>query len=311
MIGAMTVITSGRLTWLADAARASGLKVVETDGWQTRGHGTAGLPPGLSDFIEARGVMCHHTAGAAQGDMPSLSTLIAGRSDLSGPLCNLALSRNGTVYVVAAGVAWHAGTGVWSSWLPRDMGNWYAIGIEAESVGTRDDWTPAQRDAYPRICAALCAALGVGADRVVAHKEYDPLEKIDPAYWNMSDMRSSVASLISKVDTMDTAAPIPFPATARQYFEKLAPGLGDDIAANFPLGGTAPWGAADAYGEMSARAGVLVGVRNMHAIAALSAGLATMDTALGTMAAQLTAARQDIQTLTALVRAQHAETPAT
>ena len=98
------------------------------------------------------GVVLHHTAGAATGDYPSLAVVRDGRPGLPGPLAHLGLARSGTVYVIAAGLAYHAGASDWAGFV--DL-NATFLGIEGESVGTRDDWTPAQRDAYPRLVAAL------------------------------------------------------------------------------------------------------------------------------------------------------------
>jgi len=266
----MSVSTSGRLQWLADVARAAGLDVVETDGWRQRGHG---------DFREVRGVMMHHTGDGGHGNMPALPALINGRPDLTGPLCNYALGRDGTVYVVSAGVAWHAGTGVWS-WLPRDLGNWYSVGIEAESVGTLDDWTPAQRATYPRLCAAICRALGVDGSRVVGHKEYNPPPgKFDPAFWDMNAVRAQVNALL-KGDDMDTATPVGFPADAPGYFESLFPGLGAVIKANFTPGGSASFGMTTAYTDMRACAALYLGIQNAKALATVNETLGQVIAAL-------------------------------
>ena len=75
------------LTWLAEVLEEAGLKVAEQPGWRTRGRGPMGT---------VRGVICHHTAGPAKGIMPSLSLITNGRPDLSGPLAQLGLGRDGT-----------------------------------------------------------------------------------------------------------------------------------------------------------------------------------------------------------------------
>ena len=54
------------LIWLADVLRGAGLKVAEQPGWETRGS---------SNFGPAKGVICHHTAGAKTGIMPSLKVV--------------------------------------------------------------------------------------------------------------------------------------------------------------------------------------------------------------------------------------------
>src|SRR5215468_10742051 len=79
------------LTWLAQVLRDAGLKVAEQPGWQDRGRGDVG---------ETLGVICHHTAGGKDGNMPSLGVLINGRPDLAGPLAQLGLGRDGTFYVI-------------------------------------------------------------------------------------------------------------------------------------------------------------------------------------------------------------------
>lgn len=170
------------LTDLADACRKSGLKVVEVDGWRSRGHG------GLS-AVET--IVCHHTATArsAPGDYPSIDVVRNGRSDLPGPLAQLGLGRSGTVYVIASGVAYHAGE-------VRDfsMDNWHAIGIEAEADGV-SPWPAAQLDAYARLCAALVKHYRLSADRVMGHKEVcSPVgRKVDPNF-DMDAFRRRVAA---------------------------------------------------------------------------------------------------------------------
>jgi hypothetical protein len=71
-----------RALWIADALRAEGVTVVEEPGWRERGSAT----------FMPKGVICHHTAGPARGDAPSLHTCIHGRSDLPGPLCQIVLN---------------------------------------------------------------------------------------------------------------------------------------------------------------------------------------------------------------------------
>ena len=169
------------MTWLADALRGGGLPVREVVGWRTRGHGA---------MADVRGVVCHHTAGAASGLYPSEKVVVNGRVGLAGPLCNLGLDRAGTWIVVAAGQAWHAGTGS-VAWCPSG-GNSHLIGVEAESVGTRDDWTAAQRESYPRGVAMLLRYLKLPASRAIAHREWAPGRKIDPAFWDMGEFRRAV-----------------------------------------------------------------------------------------------------------------------
>lgn len=165
---------------LADACRKSGLPVVEVDGWKSRGHG---------QMFAVNTIVCHHTATSksAAGNYPSLGIVRDGRSDLPGPLSQLGLGRDGTVYVIAAGVSYHAG----GTFYPR-QDNWHAIGIEAEHDGV-SPWSPAQYDDYARLVAALAEHYGVPLSNVQGHKEVaKPLgRKIDPNF-DMTDFRARV-----------------------------------------------------------------------------------------------------------------------
>ncbi len=169
-----------RATWLAPTCRDFGLQVIEIPGWEARGR---------VDF-EPRAVVCHHTAGPSNGNLPSLRTLINGRSDLPGPLCNLALARDGTVAVVAAGVANHAGSGSWKG----ISGNRHVIGIEAENDG-RQTWPDQQLRAYERLCAALVTHLGVSPELVCAHREWAGPRKPDPHSLDMNAFRAEIGRL--------------------------------------------------------------------------------------------------------------------
>jgi hypothetical protein len=94
---------------LAAVCRAEGVSVVEEPGWRERSAGSKPWDP--------QGIIIHHTAGPASGDIPSLKILIAGRGSpgtkdhLPGPLCQIGLARSGTAHVIAARRANHAGRG--------------------------------------------------------------------------------------------------------------------------------------------------------------------------------------------------------
>jgi hypothetical protein len=195
-----------RAVWLADAARLTGYPVLEVAGWRTRGHG--------SGFRVIEGVVLHHTADGPTGNYPSLGVVRDGRAGLAGPLSNLGLGRDGTVLVIAAGVAWHAGASAWVGY--RDLNDTF-LGIEAESVGVRDDWTPAQRDCYPRLVAACLFYLRRGADRAAGHKEValPAGRKIDPAFWDLAGLRKHVSWLladpVARIPRFAKPAPTPPP----------------------------------------------------------------------------------------------------
>jgi hypothetical protein len=194
-------VTGIYVPWLVDAARLTGYPVVEVNGWKTRGHG---------GFRALEGVVGHHTADGP-GEYPSLNIVTRGRADLAGPLCNYGLGRSGTVYVVAAGVAWHAGASAWAGF--RDLNDEF-LGIEAESKGTVDDWTPAQRDAYPRLVAAALFYMKRDASRFCGHKEcaLPKGRKIDPAFVDLNAFRAQVGRLLADpVHLIPKGSPTPAP----------------------------------------------------------------------------------------------------
>jgi hypothetical protein len=178
------------LTWLPDALHAAGLKVAEQPGWRDRGHGDVGT---------IRGVICHHTAGPKTGNMPSLGVVTNGRPDLSGPLAQLGLGRDGTFYVIAAGRAFHAGAG---SYQGITTGNTSFIGIEAENTGlttgqNADTWPAVQIDAYQRGVAAILTHIGAAAIMCCGHKEYalPKGRKTDPDF-DMDAFRAQVTAIM-------------------------------------------------------------------------------------------------------------------
>jgi hypothetical protein len=156
------------LNTLDDVVRSAGVEVYEVPGWTGRNHGA---------FTSIECIVIHHTAGPKTGDYPSLPIVRDGRPGLDGPLAQLGGGRSGRMYVVANGVAWHAGA-VRASW----MDNYHAIGIEVESAGDGTPWTSAQLHAVAKTTAALCRAYGVPVARVLGHKEVcsPPGRKVDP-----------------------------------------------------------------------------------------------------------------------------------
>lgn len=175
-----------KLIWLPTVLKESGLKVALVDGWEYRGRG---------DIGDVCGVICHHTAGPKKGNMPSLRTLIEGRSDLPGPLSQLGLGRDGTFYVIAAGRCNHAGKGIWQD---IRTGNSNFIGIEAENTGTSNDpWPQVQMDAYERGVAAILKQIDRGAEFCAGHKEYalPAGRKNDPSF-DMGMFRQHVAAIL-------------------------------------------------------------------------------------------------------------------
>lgn len=182
-----------RQLWIADACRKAGLKVIEVQGWRDRGSAT----------FAPHGVVLHHTAGAATGDMPSLPVLVSGRADLPGPLAQFGLARSGTVYVIASGRANHAGAGGWHGL----SGNTSVWGIEAENTGSQP-WPAAQLDAYVRLAAVLATRTPFDAAMVCAHREWAPTRKVDPAGIDMDAFRRRVTDLLAPPPQEDDDMPL-------------------------------------------------------------------------------------------------------
>lgn len=187
------------LVWLFDTLREAGLRVAEVPGWKSRSAGPMG---------EVMGVMCHHTAGARTGNMPSLETLKQGTAAVPGPLAQIGLGRDGTCYLVSAGRCNHAGVGVWNS---VTAGNSHFIGIEAENCGDGSDpWPAVQLEAYHHAVAAILRRVNRSVQWCVAHKEYarPPGRKIDPNF-DMDAFRLQVQAVLN-------GAPPPQPVVAAE-----------------------------------------------------------------------------------------------
>jgi hypothetical protein len=191
-------VTYRFLTDLAAVVRSSGLPVVELPGWQTRGR------PASTGSFDPMGVLCHHTGGTPDSREYAQWLATVGRSDLPAPLCHLALDREGTVYVVAAGRANHAGECRGSGPIPAGDGNALLVGIEAMNTGS-EGWTDVQREAYARLCAALCRGYGWPASHVRAHRETSTTGKWDPGLLDMDAHRAEVARFIDNPQEDDVA----------------------------------------------------------------------------------------------------------
>jgi hypothetical protein len=184
---------------LADAARKSGLKVVELDGWRSNYSAGAFNPDGSLD---------HHTGsydeiGDTSSDLAYAKWLaFTGRPDLGPPLCNLTLSAECVVYVCAAGNANHAGKARASGPMPAASdGNAIYVGIEAMNSGSQG-WESVGRDAFgnevtqgealARLDAALARHYGWAPTHVRGHKETSTTGKWDPGLLDMNKHRDRV-----------------------------------------------------------------------------------------------------------------------
>jgi len=210
---------SHSLIWLPDVLEAAGLKIAVVDGWETRGRGDVG---------QIFGVICHHTAGAKTGNMPSLKTLLNGRSDLQGPLAQLGLGRDGTYYIIAAGRCNHAGKGIWKG---LTNGNSNFLCIEAENTGLGNDlpWPAVQLDAYHRGVAAILKHIGRGAEFCAGHKEYalPKGRKTDPSL-DMNLFRSKVTEILNGTAVPPVLIP-PVSADGKQTLRRGLKNMSDSL----------------------------------------------------------------------------------
>lgn len=184
-------------THLADTFRAAGLTVVEIPGWETRG----------DDDLDPRGIILHHTVTTKAAD----KLLAYGRADLAGPLANWSTQRDGTIHLVAAGTANHAGRfSVVSNpalrWSPRATQNRHTYGDEAINSGTGQPWPEAQIDSMVIAAAAVSRHHGWTAERTIGHKEWTT-RKIDPAFINPRMTMDQIRNRISLVLHRDVERP--------------------------------------------------------------------------------------------------------
>lgn len=168
-------------TGILEALKDWGLTVHEVDGWRTRGS---------SDF-DPRGHVFHHDVvpdfPGTNDPIPNI--IVAGRSDLPGPLANFWLERDGDVHLCAAGRANHAGEGGWNGLT----GNSSVWGTEMNNLGVPSDvWPEVQLEAAARLAAATAEFSEFTSAYVCGHKEWAPTRKIDPHTINMAAFRRQV-----------------------------------------------------------------------------------------------------------------------
>jgi hypothetical protein len=189
--------------WMADAFRKNGLRVLEVEGWKTRGR------PGT---FEPRGVIFHHTAsGRNGGSAPALGTVLNGRPGIPGPLCQVLVGRDRTVRVIAAGRANHAGAGGPLLGISKDSGNSFLIGVEVENDGVGEQWTPELLQTCDIVFATLLLGLRRQPQFLIGHKEWAPGRKIDPARTNaglptMDQVRARVTAEMRTMGHQDLRA---------------------------------------------------------------------------------------------------------
>lgn len=187
-----------RARWLFDAVRAYWVDVVADAGWENRG----------AELVACQGVVVHHTASNPGSDPAGDVNYIwhSSSNDLV-PEYSSYISRSGTVYIGATGKTNNAGKGGPTSWAPLDSANGYGLSVVMANNGVGEPYPIVQQDAAVAVVAAMCDFGNIPIGNVVAHREWAPTRKIDPAgtsryatgsaMWDMDAFRDDVANLIA------------------------------------------------------------------------------------------------------------------
>jgi len=133
--------------------------------------------------------MWHHTASPASWDGQKDADYCTVQ-DEDAPLANLYISRDGTVWVLAAGATNTNGKGYSISFsrgtVPDDGMNSRAVGIEMGNDGIGEQWPQAQVDAAFIVSNTVNAKLGNQPDDISTHQFWAPDRKVDPATTNVA-----------------------------------------------------------------------------------------------------------------------------
>ncbi len=157
--------------------RAAGITVREASGWQSRGNGQTSA---------YEGGLVHHTAtgyGIAVPGTGAGNLLINGRPDLRGPLCNYAGNDDGSITVIAAHPANHAGASGGRSMGPlpvTSLFNRRVLGLEIVYPGTSPMRSAQYRSALVWAKVVADVVGGGNIERVRAHAETSITGKWDP-----------------------------------------------------------------------------------------------------------------------------------
>ena len=119
-------------------------------------------------------------------------------------MANLYLERSGRWWVLAAGATNTNGKGGAWGRIPANSANSKVIGIEAGNNGIGEAWPEGMQESYTTGVAALAKHYRIDTANVLAHHEWAPSRKVDPAgpsrfgsinhsgSWNMDVFRNEV-----------------------------------------------------------------------------------------------------------------------
>jgi hypothetical protein len=203
---------------LADVIRSAGVELVELGPdngypeWRYRGGG------GGRGYDAVVGSVVHHTASGPSWDTDRDLDYVA----LTGPVCPeyaIYYNRAGVVFLIASGRTNHAGKGSWPG-IPTDLGNRYLIGQALANNGVGEPYPQPQIESLLRVNVALYLRYQYPIGNLIAHYEWAPTRKIDPAgppyaapgdpwlRWDMDRFRGDVWLAASKLP----AEPAPIPS---------------------------------------------------------------------------------------------------
>ena len=189
-------------TWgLPAALRAAGLTVVETPGWQNRI--VRDRFGNRIDLPSNPTVVWHHDA-SPKGDSPgALQWMIDNYASASAQIW---IDRQGVVYLVGSGVAWHAGKVLSGS---EQYDNYHAIGIETDHT-VNEDWPAPLLNSLRVTTAVILDKAGRARTEFSFHKKIcSPVgRKVDPDGLDLAAERSAVYS-IGRTPTPPQPSPVP------------------------------------------------------------------------------------------------------
>lgn len=186
--------------------RAHGVPVKFHPGWESRGNGQSSAYQGL---------IWHHTATGFSVNAPSI--LVNGRPDLRGPLCNTSGNSDGSITIVAAHPANHAGASGGRSMgpLPKTGSfNRLVWGHEIVYPGVQP-MTDAQYRSATILGAVVSQILGrPNADWCRGHMETSITGKWDPGFANgrtydLNKMRADTVAVMRGGAKVSPVSPAP------------------------------------------------------------------------------------------------------
>lgn len=183
---------------LIDRFHAAGLTVVELAGWESRGEGGS---------FNIQGILLHHDGMGLHND--NVPNYMSGNG-VNG--AQLWIKYTGEIYILAAGLKWHAGVGgPWNS-IPQDNGNAHLVGIETDHTDNQP-WYPEQLHTINVAGQCIVQEYGIDVPNwCCGHKEYTgpqsdcPGRKNDPESFDLNAWRLAIAAGPQPIDTGLSAA---------------------------------------------------------------------------------------------------------